>query len=551
MRKSKRFQCPWCEFHCGRSRMFEEHIKSKHGHESIQQAYVYAFLGGSIPKCACNVCSEVPKFNGWNHGFSKFVIGHNGNIYTAYPEEKAQSISDKRKEKLMGREGWSRGLTKETDERIKKRSAKISKTRLEMSARGELPTWSKGLTKETDERLKKHANNLTEGYQAGRYVPWAKGLTKETDERVYKMSQSVSAAHRKKGLRNRLDALKRLNPNVIRERLNQGPQNLQLITDLSEYTRDRHVNLEFVCRQCKKMQTKSLIQAMSGRCDYCSPLGSRAQLEIFEFAKSLDCSTRINDRTIIDPQEIDIVLPKHKLGLEYNGLYFHSDVFKSRQYHSAKSKEAIASGYRLMHVFEDEWRDKKEIIKSMIRHRCNQSPIRTAARKCSIIALDSQQRRDFFEMNHIDGDTKASQAWGLIDVNGSIACALSIRRPMHRRYKGMFEIARFASSLNTSVSGGLSRLFSHASKQNPNVSWITYVDTRLGSHIDHLGYTSCGFRPTKLTPPRFWWTDGRTRINRFKVRAVKEEGLTEKEVANQLGVVKIWGCQNILLERSV
>lgn len=56
---------------------------------------------------------------------------------------------------------WNKGLTKETDDRVRKRDV----------------AWNKGLTKETDERIRKGQ------------VPWIKGLTKETDERVMKMSE--------------------------------------------------------------------------------------------------------------------------------------------------------------------------------------------------------------------------------------------------------------------------------------------------------------------------------------------------------------------------
>lgn len=66
---------------------------------------------------------------------------------------------------------WNKGLTKETDTRVRK----MTENRIQ---------WNKGLTKETDERVKK----MSESHK-GRTV-WNIGLTKETDERVRKIAES-------------------------------------------------------------------------------------------------------------------------------------------------------------------------------------------------------------------------------------------------------------------------------------------------------------------------------------------------------------------------
>lgn len=66
---------------------------------------------------------------------------------------------------------WNTGLTKETDERIRKNGEEISK-----AVKGR-PSWKKGLTMETDSRIKSG---------------WMKGLTKETDERVRRHAESIT-----------------------------------------------------------------------------------------------------------------------------------------------------------------------------------------------------------------------------------------------------------------------------------------------------------------------------------------------------------------------
>jgi hypothetical protein len=551
---SKRFKCPICEFSCGRAKPFEDHLIKEHGFSSTQDAYVKLRLGGVTPKCACKSCDQIPHFKGWNRGFAKYIDGHSGKIYSAFGEEKAKEIAEARASKLRGRKGWSKGLTKETSTALSQAAKARSKTLLSMHASGTLRSWSKGLTKETDERVAAQSRALKEQFSLGAISPWSKGLTKETDERVLQMSRSVSMSHRKKELRGRLDAIKRLDPKVIKQRLQAHVEQLELITDLSNYTRDRHVNLDFRCRKCGNIQKKSLIQALSDRCDYCTPIGSKGQRELYEFSLTLDPTALANDRTIITPQELGVTLPQFNVCLEFNGLYFHSEIFKSKRYHNEKSIEAAEAGWRLIHIWEDEWREKRAIVESIIRHRCGLSKVKTAARKCDIIQLSAQQRKEFFEANHIDGDVRASSAWGLYDTSREkVVAAISVRKPMHKKWKGALEVARFATITNESIPGAVGRLHKVVEQHAQSAGFgsvMTYVDSRFGS-IFAAGYEKVGFTLARQTPPRFWWTDGYNRIDRFKVRADKEQNLTEKQVADSLGVVKIWGCQNLLYTKQI
>ena len=73
----------------------------------------------------------------------------------------------------------------------------------------------------------------------------------------------------------------------------------------------------------------------------------------------------MHDRTIINPYEIDIIVPSKSIGIEYDGLYHHSEIGggKPKTYHSFKTNEAKKHGYQLIHIFEDEWLYKQDIVK--------------------------------------------------------------------------------------------------------------------------------------------------------------------------------------------
>ena len=105
------------------------------------------------------------------------------------------------------RTAWNKGLTKETDSRVKKNATNSSKTKQANILSGQYSAWNKGLTKEADSRVAKNVNRahdtLRNRYRQGKlsawnkgksgmYNAWNKGLTKETDSRVAKNAEGTS-----------------------------------------------------------------------------------------------------------------------------------------------------------------------------------------------------------------------------------------------------------------------------------------------------------------------------------------------------------------------
>jgi hypothetical protein len=60
-------------------------------------------------------------------------------------------------------------------------------------------------------------------------------------------------------------------------------------------------------------------------------------------------------------------------------------------------------------------------------------------------------------------------------------------------------------------------------------------------------YEATGFKLVKEnTGINYWYTDGTVRYNRFKFRA--QPGKTEREVAEENSVYRVYGCGNSLYE---
>ena len=103
------------------------------------------------------------------------------------------------------------------------------------------------------------------------------------------------------------------------------------------------------------------------RCLNCYPIiggTSRGEQELIEFCKQYYPNLITHDKTLIKPYELDIVIPELKITLEFNGKYWHSiDKRTIQDYHLMKTEMCENLGYRLIHIFEDEWNKDKEEIK--------------------------------------------------------------------------------------------------------------------------------------------------------------------------------------------
>lgn len=105
---------------------------------------------------------------------------------------------------------------------------------------------------------------------------------------------------------------------------------------------------------------------------------SQPENDLFNFCKeyfpNLIEHENKNVRTFIPNREIDIVIHDIKLAIEFNGIKFHSlEGFSEKQkeneyhgYHLNKTIECEKIGYRLIHIWDDDWKNNKNIIKSKL-----------------------------------------------------------------------------------------------------------------------------------------------------------------------------------------
>ena len=294
---------------------------------------------------------------------------------------------------------------------------------------------------------------------------------------------------------------------------------------------------------------RSRIKYSNSSCQICYPkneLSSIKEVELYNFIKSLSETAISNCRDYIDGKEIDIYLPDHKIGVEFNGLYWHSDIFKDKNYHYNKTKMCQESNISLMHVWEDDWLHRQDIIKSIIKNKLGLVQNKIYGRKCQIEKITNIESNKFLDMNHIQGGTNASICLSL-KYNDEIVSVITFGK---RRLNGTMnlELIRFCNKIDTSVIGAASKLFKHFIRNYKYDSIISYSDQSI---FDGALYKMLGFNNDGETSLNYYWTDLKKRYHRFnfnKKRLIKmgyDPNKTEDEIMKSIGYYKIWSCGQI------
>lgn len=503
---SEVIKCPLCdEFTSKQEPRFYKHLLEVHNITDVEGLYARLFcVGGVKQACACG-CGSTVKWAGWKLGYtSKFIRGHNASLDSVWlnKERRAEFVEKRMEGYRSGRlKVWNVGLTSGTDERIRRQTEKMTKTSRERRASGEIINWWIKDPEKAKVAKEKAKQTKRRHYESGELVPWNKGLTKTNDSRVAEIGLHISEA-----LRNTPGLVsKRFTPEQFIERFSTQTQ-FELLDDPKDY-RNKYQKIAVKCKDCGKTSHKSLMMLMATPvCFHCHPKESKGQLELFKFVSSLAPDARLSDRTVIHPKELDVFVPSASLGIEYDGLYWHSELFVPSNHADDKAQACERAGVTLFRVYEDEWRDRRSFIESMIRHKLGLFDRNISADDCQIVELDAATRKAFFDANHIDGDDGQYHiTWGL-EHEGTIVAAIT-----SPRFIDAYP-ARFCVRLGTSVAGALGKLSNHVKacidgKFSP---LVMNVDPRHDSIKD---YVSAGFKVVCRHPsPRIWWTDF---VNRF------------------------------------
>ena len=315
--------------------------------------------------------------------------------------------------------------------------------------------------------------------------------------------------------------------------------------------------MSIFCNKCNTLYdinyTTYLLRVKNGFdcCTRCNKLNdfksSHLEKNISDFIKSNGFEVVSNFR--ISNRELDIYLPDLKLGFEFNGLYWHSELYKDKGYHLDKTRRCIENGITLFHIWEDDWVYKQDIVKSMILNKLGKIPNKIYARKCEIKVIDDNKIiREFLENNHIQGFVGSKIKLGLYYNNDLVSLMTfgNLRKSLGQKsIEGSYELLRFCNKINVNVIGGASKLFKYfLNNYNPN-EITSYSDF---SRYNGNMYKHLGFKLESISSPNYYWVIKGIRYHRFNFRKDKliREGFdpnkTEIEIMHQRGLYRIFDC---------
>jgi hypothetical protein len=317
-----------------------------------------------------------------------------------------------------------------------------------------------------------------------------------------------------------------------------------------------------ICNHTSEL-TKQLLYERYRRnyiiCTKCNPIGSSNRSgyenEICKFLDEFNILYETNKKIPNKKTEIDIFLPKYNIGIEVNGVYWHNELFKSKNYHLQKTIDCEENDIKLIHIFEDEWIYKKDIVKSILTGKLGLINNKIHGRKCEIREVDSKTAKKFLNENHIQGNVNSKVKIGLFN-EGKIVSVMTFSRG--RIIMGgkntEWELNRFCNLLGHNVIGGASKLLKYFIKTYQPHNIVSYSDIRI---FDGGMYNKIGFKKISQSKPNYWYVINDLRKHRFGYRKTMlinegyDRNMTEQQIMFERKIYRIYDCGNIRWEYTI
>lgn len=294
-----------------------------------------------------------------------------------------------------------------------------------------------------------------------------------------------------------------------------------------------HKNMRIKCPVHGEFKQTPHNHLSGAGCPKCVGRISKGEQELADFVASLGLEIHCSDTSVLSGREIDVFIPSKKVGIEYNGLWYHRESLignKTRE----KWEKCTSKGVKLVQVFEDEWRHQRPLVEARLKAILGVSNT-VYARKCIVTQPQTTEVREFLETHHLQGaGSTLSRAYGL-RIDGELVAVATFGKG--RFNNAGWELLRYASVGR--VLGGISRLVKAFRKDHPEGTLVSYADLRWG---DGEAYRTAGFRLESITEPDYWWADTSkiVRHSRYSVQPYKT-GMSEKDYAAAQGWVKVLG----------
>lgn len=318
-------------------------------------------------------------------------------------------------------------------------------------------------------------------------------------------------------------------------------------------------DVEICCPKHGVFQQKAYSHRAGHGCPSCQTLISKPQQRVLDILDKHQITYSTNNRDVLMRKgtrgtslELDILCGN--LAIEVNGImYHHEGVGKNIDYHLDKTLECMRLGIQLLHFWDSEIIDKFSIVEGIIKSKLGLNR-RLFARKLILRELTKDEKKQFFNSNHLQGNDRCGVAYGLTTKKGRIACAMSFTKPrFNSNYQ--WEISRFACSIGITVVGGASRLLKAFEREYKPTSIISYADLRYSN--GNL-YKQLGLTLSHRSKPNYFYANGPYIVSRYQAQKHKLSKLLDvfdpelSEVANMNlnRYYRVFDCGNLVFTKE-
>lgn len=327
--------------------------------------------------------------------------------------------------------------------------------------------------------------------------------------------------------------------------------------DIVGYFTNYKNKISVKCKRCghEWKQLPSNVKKGSG-CPICAKKSSKYEQEIYDYIISLGISNIERNKYYFNDGkrfECDIYLPDYKIGIEFHGLYFHSNAYKEKNYHLKKLEFFNSLDIQLLQIFENEWRGKTEIIKSIIKRKLKLTQ-KIYARQCVIKDIDTKEATEFCNNYHLQGAGRASIKIGMY-YNEQLVSVMAVG--VNRFSKtDVREFIRYAIHPDYSVTGGMKKMLSYLLKVHNITKMESYIDRRF---FNGNGYYNAGWNFIGVSEPNYFYflpsnplkLYSRNMFQKHKLHKklkIFDDSLSEKQNMHNNGYFFIHDCGNIKVQ---
>lgn len=265
-----------------------------------------------------------------------------------------------------------------------------------------------------------------------------------------------------------------------------------------------------------KVVPNKLLTRHSG-CPHCNKFSSKPEQYIYEFIVNLigDKNIERHNRTILNGKEIDIYIPSLKIGIEFDGLIWHSIKNNriDKNTHIEKTNQCEKLGIHLIHIFSDEFFYNKEIVLNRLRHIINKTETtkKIYGRKCSIKEIDYKTAKVFLEHNCI-GEIKKSSVYIGAYFKDELVTVVSFVK----RNKQEYLINNIVNNYEYIYSGVVSRVINFFTKKHTPKKIIAFADRRWCYNKSNM-FEKIGFINNGIIRPDYMYINTKESSNRLRI----------------------------------